>query len=66
MAELLIGKVTHYYSRIGVAAVNLDGPLRIGDRIHIKGHTTDLEEMMESMEVEHRPVTMSPSWSAKG
>jgi len=56
MPELLIGKVTHYYSRIGVAALSLEAPLRTGDRIHIVGHTTDLEQAVESMEVEHGKV----------
>ena len=56
MPELLIGKVTHYYSRIGVAALSLEAPLHTGDRLHILGRTTDLEQTVESMEIEHRQV----------
>jgi len=56
MGELQIGKATHYYSRIGVAALKLDAPLRKGDRIHILGSTTDIEQTVESMEIEHRQV----------
>lgn len=51
-----IGTVTHYFSHLSVAAVSLSGPLRVGDRIHIQGHTTDLEQGVESMEVEHAKV----------
>jgi putative protease len=51
-----IGRVTHYYSHLSVAAVSLDAPLRAGDRVHIRGHTTDLVQPVESMEVEHQPV----------
>ncbi len=51
-----IGRVAHYYNRIGVAAVVLSKPLRIGDRIRIKGHTTDFEQVVESIEINHKPV----------
>jgi putative protease len=51
-----IGRVTHYYSHLSVAAVSLDAPMKAGDRIHIKGHTTDLVQPVESMEVEHERV----------
>src|SRR2546427_276471 len=51
-----IGRVTHYYSHLEVAAVTLEAPLRAGDRIHIKGHTTDLVQPVESMEVDHAQV----------
>lgn len=56
MAELIIGQVTHYYSRLGVAALNLRAPLSKGDRVHILGHTTDLEEAVDSMEIDHQPI----------
>ena len=51
-----IGRVMDYFARIGVAGIDLTGPLRVGDRIHIKGHTTDFEQAVESMQVEHEPV----------
>ncbi len=56
MPETLIGQVTHYYSKIGVAALNLKAPLKTGDRIHITGHTTNLEQAVESIEIEHLKV----------
>lgn len=54
--EILIGRVTHYYKNVGVAAVELSDTLNVGDVIHIKGHTTDLEQKVESIEMEHKQV----------
>jgi putative protease len=51
-----IGTVTHYYGHLSVAAVTLTDALRTGERIHIVGHTTDLEQTVESMEVDHQKV----------
>jgi len=52
-----IGRITHYFSKINVGVLELDkGELNIGDTIHIKGHTTDFYQKVESMQVEHQPV----------
>jgi putative protease len=56
-----IGTVTHYFSHLSVAAVELDKPLRVGERIHIKGHRTDLVQTVDSMQVEHAPVEQAGS-----
>lgn len=53
-----IGVVTHYYSHLSVAVVKLEsGTLRVGDTIHIRGHTTDFSQPVESLQVEHAPVS---------
>jgi putative protease len=54
-----IGVVTHYFSHLSVATLRLDpgATLRIGDVIHILGHTTDFRQKIESLEVDHAPVT---------
>lgn len=54
--EKRIGKVTHYYSRIGVAVLELSDELKVGDVVHISGHTTDFTQRVDSMEVEHQTV----------
>lgn len=55
--EQKIGKVTHYYNKLGVAAIEIEhGTLHKGDRIHIVGHTTDLEQNVDSMELDHQPI----------
>jgi translation elongation factor EF-Tu-like GTPase len=51
-----IGTITHYFSHLSVAGVTLTDTLRVGDRIHIVGHTTDVEQTVDSMEVEHAKV----------
>jgi putative protease len=52
-----IGVVTHYFSHLSVALIRLEsGMLRVGDTIHIKGHTTDFTQRVESLEVEHASV----------
>jgi len=53
-----IGIITHYYSHLKVATIELTtGRLREGETIHIKGHTTDFSQPVESMEVNHVHVT---------
>lgn len=52
-----IGTVSHYYDHIGVAVVKLSKPLKIGDKIQVKGHTTDFKQKVESMQIEHDKIT---------
>lgn len=54
--EVEIGRVTHYYNHLNVAVLNLTDSLKLGDKIHILGHSTDIIERVGSMEVEHHPV----------
>jgi len=52
-----VGRISHYFSKIGVGVVELTkASLSVGDTIHIKGHTTDLYQKVESMQVEHANV----------
>lgn len=53
----VVGKVKDYYSHLGVAVVDLSKLLRVGDRIKIKGGKTEFEQPVESMQIEHKPVT---------
>lgn len=52
----LIGKVTHYFSKIGVAVIELSNSLKMGDTIRIVGGATDFSQTVESLEVEHKKV----------
>lgn len=54
--ERPIGKVSHYFGKISVAAIDLSDTLRVGDTIHIKGHTTDLTQTIASIQIEHASV----------
>lgn len=51
-----VGKVEHYYGNLGVAVVELSKTLKVGDKIRIKGHTTDFEQKIDSMQIEHDKV----------
>ena len=51
-----IGKVTHYYNRIGVAVLALDQELKLGDQITILGRTTEFNQVVNSMEVDHQLI----------
>ena len=54
--EVKVGRITHYYNRISVAVLELTGDLVVGDRIEILGKTTELTQVVTSMEIEHRKV----------
>jgi putative protease len=56
MAEIEVGKVSHFFDRISVAAIGLTGELAVGDTIHIKGHTSDFTATVEAMQIEHASV----------
>ncbi len=57
MEEKKVGEVAHYFGHISVAAVKITGEgLKVGDTIHIKGHTTDFQQEIESMQIEHQEI----------
>ncbi|MDI6689998.1 MAG: U32 family peptidase C-terminal domain-containing protein [Actinomycetota bacterium] len=66
MEEKEIGRVTHYFTRLGVAVVEITNTLSVGDTIHIKGHTTDLTQKVESMEIEHERIQTAKAGQAIG
>ena len=58
MEEEKIGFVSHYFSKISVAAIEItDGTVSVGDMLHFLGHTTDFESTAHSMQIEHKSVT---------
>ena len=61
-----VGKVTHFFSRISVAVVELKASVSVGDKIVIKGPTTDLEQTVESMQIEHEGVTKAEAGQSIG
>ena len=54
--ESQIGRVTHFYNKIGVAIVELSDSLLVGDTIHVSGHTTDLTQKVDSIQIEHQNI----------
>ncbi|MEX2017124.1 MAG: translation elongation factor-like protein [Candidatus Pacearchaeota archaeon] len=55
-SEKEVGSVSGWFSHVGVAAIKLSAPLKIGDTVHIKGQTTDLTEKVTSMQIENKVV----------
>jgi len=56
MTEKEIGRVSTYFGNVGVAAVKLSGDLKIGDKIRIKGHTTDLDMPLEEIQIDRKSI----------
>jgi len=56
MPEVVIGKVTDFFARPVVAGIELTAPVKVGDKIHIKGHTTDMELTVDSMQINNVDV----------
>jgi len=56
MTEIQIGEVNHFFDRICVAVIDLTDTLRVGDVVHITGHSTDLQQEVISMQIDHMPI----------
>ena len=57
MSGNLVGKVSHYYNRIGVAVIDLKDSLQIGDQVHFFGRSTDFLQEITSMQIENESIT---------
>ena len=57
MSGKLIGEVNHFYNRIGVAVIDLVDSLRLGDKVHFLGRSTDFQQEVTSMQIEHEAIT---------
>jgi putative protease len=66
MAEVVIGTISDFFARLSVAAVALSVPLKVGDTIHIKGHTTDIIMTVDSMQIDNTNVTEAKPGDAIG
>jgi len=66
MPEVEIGEVNDFFARPVVAGIALTGTLKLGDKIHIKGHTTDLELTVDSMQLNNVNVTEGNAGDAIG
>ncbi len=61
-----IGSVKHFFPKINVAVIDLTAPLSVGDHILIKGPTTDFEQVVESMQVEHANIQRAEGGKSVG
>ena len=61
-----IGKIAHFFTKINVAVIDLTASISVGDRILIKGPTTNLEQTIDSIEIEHEKVTRAEAGQSIG
>ena len=66
MPEEVIGKVTDFFARPVVAGIELTTTLKVGDKIHIKGHTTDMEVIVDSMQINNVDVNQAKAGDSVG
>ncbi|XUX00372.1 MAG: translation elongation factor-like protein [Dehalogenimonas sp.] len=64
--ETMVGTVSDYFSHLGVAGIDLIDSLKRGDRIHIEGHTTDLAQTVESMQIDREEVAAAGAGQSVG
>ena len=61
-----VGRITHFYSKASVAVVELSAPLNKGDKITIRGSTTNIEQTVDSMETEHKQIPTAQAGQSVG
>jgi len=66
MPEKEIGKISHYYGHLGVGIIELSDILKVGDTIHIKGHSEDFNQPVDSIQVEHAGVSEAKAGDSIG
>lgn len=66
MEEKEIGKITHYFNKISVGIIELADILKVGDTIHIKGHSEDFTQAVDSMQIEHANVSEAKAGDSIG
>ena len=66
MAEKEVGVVSDFFAHVVVAGINMTGTLKVGDKVHIKGHTTDLEMDVTSMQIDNKNVTEAKKGQSVG
>jgi translation elongation factor EF-1alpha len=62
----LVGKISHYFTKIGVAVIDLEAPLKVGDKISIEGATSNFTQTVKSMQIEHKEVEAAKKGDSVG
>jgi translation elongation factor EF-1alpha len=61
-----VGRVSHFFGKINVAIIEVENTISVGDRIFIRGPTTDIEQTVDSMEIEHEKVQQAKAGQSIG
>jgi len=64
--EKLIGKISHFYGNLNVGIIELSGELKVGDKIRVKGASSDFEQFVDSMQIDHENVEVAMKGDAIG
>lgn len=64
--EIEVGKISHYFPKIGVAVLDVTAEVKTGDKIHIVGTTTDFEQEVFSMQVDKTPIKIAKKGQSVG
>lgn len=57
MTDTKVAKIIHYYDKIGVAVFQVSAPIKVGDKLKIKGHDSEFEQIVSSMQIEHQNIS---------
>ncbi len=66
MEKKPVGKITHFFDKIGVAVIELSATLKVGDKISIEGHENQFEQTVDSMQIEHESIQTAKKGQAIG
>ena len=66
MPEVEVGKVSTFFAKPVVAGIDLTASVKVGDRLHIKGHTTDVDLTLESMQIENESIQIANAGDSVG
>ena len=66
MADVPVGKISHYFDKIGVAVVEVSAPIKVGDSIKITGHENEFTQTIDSMQVEHEQIEVAKKGESVG
>lgn len=66
MGKKQIGKIIHYFDKIGVAVIELTSPLKVGDTITIEGHGNAFDQEVKSMQIENKPIESAKKGQSVG
>lgn len=66
MADVPVGKISHYFNKIGVAVVDVSAPISVGDQIKIVGHENEFTQTVSSMQEEHKQIEKAKKGQAVG
>ena len=66
MVNKPVGKISHYYDKIGVAVIDIKSPIKVGEMIKIVGHDKEFNQPVESMQIEHEEIKSAKKGQAIG